>query len=86
MEVKDSDSDDSEDDSEETHIQKMSAAHKLGLAKVESVKEWLSHVLKPLDDGSVISLRAIQALMWLESHSSSPLLSTKNNQPTRAPQ
>lgn len=56
MEVKDSDSDDSEDDSEETHIQKMSAAHKLGLAKVESVKEWLSHVLKPLDDGSVISL------------------------------
>ena len=56
MEVKESDDDDSEDDTEETSIDKMSAAHKLGLAKVESVKEWLSHVLKPQDNGSVYSM------------------------------
>ena len=53
VEVKESDSDDSEDDIEETRIDSMSAAHKLGLAKVESVREWLSHVLKPQDNGYV---------------------------------
>ena len=65
VEVSQSDDDDSEDDTEETHIEKMSAAHKLGLAKVESVKEWLSHVLKPQDNGSAFSFVSLFSFLHI---------------------